>query len=31
MAGFRHVRSVDIVDRIGHRLCTVALWPTVQG
>lgn len=30
LAGFRHVRSVPILDRIGHRLCTVALWPTIQ-
>lgn len=30
LAGFRHVRSVPIQDRIGHRICTVALWPTVQ-
>jgi hypothetical protein len=30
LAGFRHVRSVEILERIGHRLCTVALWPTLQ-
>ncbi len=30
LAGFRHVRSIPISDRIGHRLCTVALWPTIQ-
>lgn len=30
LAGFRHVRSVPILDRIGHRLCTIALWPTIQ-
>ncbi len=30
LAGFRHVRSIPIVERIGHRLCTVAVWPTVQ-
>ena len=30
LAGFRQVRSVPITDRIGHNLCTVALWPTVQ-
>ena len=30
LAGFRQVRSVQILDRIGHRLCTVALWPTIQ-
>ena len=30
LAGFRHVRSVSITDRIGHTLCTAAVWPTVQ-
>jgi hypothetical protein len=30
LAGFRQVRSVPILDRIGHNLCTVAVWPTVQ-
>jgi len=30
LAGFRQVRGVEILDRIGHRLCTVALWPTIQ-
>jgi hypothetical protein len=30
LAGFRQVRSVEILDRIGHRLCTVAVWPTLQ-
>ena len=30
LAGFRHVRSVPIVERIGHHLCTVAVWPTIQ-
>lgn len=30
LAGFRHVRTVPILERIGHRLCTVAVWPTVQ-
>ena len=30
LAGFRHVRTVDILDRIGHQLCTIALWPTLQ-
>lgn len=30
LAGFRQVRSVPIQERIGHRLCTVALWPTIQ-
>lgn len=30
LAGFRQVRSVPILDRIGHNLCTVAVWPTIQ-
>lgn len=30
LAGFRQVRGVPIWDRIGHRLGTVALWPTIQ-
>lgn len=30
LAGFRKVRSVEICERIGHRVCTVALWPTIQ-
>ncbi len=30
LAGFRHVRAIPILERIGHRLCTVALWPTIQ-
>lgn len=30
LAGFRHVRSVPILDRMGHCLCTVAMWPTLQ-
>lgn len=30
IAGFRHVRTVPIVERIGHTMCGVALWPTVQ-
>jgi hypothetical protein len=30
LAGFRQVRSVRILDRIGHSICTVALWPTIQ-
>jgi len=30
LAGFRQVRSVPILDRIGHRLCSVALWPTIR-
>lgn len=28
LAGFRHVRTVPIIDRIGHRFCSVAIWPT---
>jgi hypothetical protein len=30
LAGFRQVRSLKITDRIGHELCTAALWPTLQ-
>lgn len=30
LAGFRHVRPVSIPDRIGHHICTAALWPTIQ-
>lgn len=30
LAGFRQVRSIPILDRIGHHLCTVAVWPTIQ-
>ena len=30
LAGFRHVRGMAILDRLGHRLCTIALWPTIQ-
>ena len=30
LAGFRHVRSVPILERMGHRLCTAAVWPTLQ-
>ncbi|HLL90152.1 MAG TPA: hypothetical protein VK324_12705 [Tepidisphaeraceae bacterium] len=30
LAGFRHVRTTPIIERIGHRLCTAAVWPTVQ-
>jgi hypothetical protein len=30
LAGFRQVRSFPILDRIGHGLCTVAMWPTIQ-
>lgn len=31
LAGFRHERSLRIQDRIGHSLCTAALWPIIQG
>jgi hypothetical protein len=30
LAGFRQVRSIPITERIGHHLCTVAVWPTIQ-
>ncbi|MBC8107403.1 MAG: hypothetical protein H7Z14_12490 [Anaerolineae bacterium] len=30
LAGFRQVRTVAILDRVGHRVCTVAVWPTIQ-
>jgi hypothetical protein len=30
LAGFRQVRTVEILDRVGHRVCTVAVWPTTQ-
>ena len=30
LAGFRHVRTVPILDRIGHTVCTTAVWPTIQ-
>jgi hypothetical protein len=30
LAGFRQVRSVPTLDRMGHSLCSVAVWPTVQ-
>jgi len=30
LAGLGLVRSLAILERIGHRLCTVALWPTIQ-
>ncbi|MDP9174807.1 MAG: hypothetical protein M3O30_13220 [Planctomycetota bacterium] len=30
LAGFRQVRNVSIQDRIGHQICTVAVWPTIQ-
>ncbi|HEY0008510.1 MAG TPA: hypothetical protein VGB55_07295, partial [Tepidisphaeraceae bacterium] len=30
IAGFRQVRSAEILERMGHRFCSVALWPTIQ-
>jgi hypothetical protein len=30
LAGFRKVRTIEITERIGHRICSVALWPTIQ-
>ena len=30
LAGFRKVRTTQILDRIGHQVCTVAVWPTIQ-
>jgi hypothetical protein len=30
LAGFHQVRSVGILERIGHRFCTAGLWPTLQ-
>ena len=30
LAGFRHVRTVPIVERIGHHLFTLAVLPTIQ-
>ena len=30
LAGFRKVRSADIWERNGHRVCSVAVWPTIQ-
>ena len=30
LAGFRQVRTMPILDRIGHTVCTVAVWPTIQ-
>jgi hypothetical protein len=30
LAGFRRVRTIPILDRIGHHVCSVALWPTIQ-
>lgn len=30
LAGVRQVRAVPIVERIGHQLCTIAIWPTIS-
>ena len=30
LAGFRQVRKIPLLDRIGHKLCTVSVWPTIQ-
>lgn len=30
LAGFRKTHNTPIWDRIGHRFCSVAVWPTVQ-
>jgi hypothetical protein len=30
LAGFRQVRHISIIDRMGHAVCTAALWPTIQ-
>ena len=30
LAGFRQVRSGPILERMGHRVCTIAVWPTIQ-
>jgi hypothetical protein len=30
LAGFRQVRSIPILERMGHRISTIALWPTLQ-
>jgi len=30
LAGFRRVQTTPVLDRIGHRRCSVALWPTIQ-
>lgn len=30
LAGFRQVRTIDILERNGHTTATVALWPTIQ-
>lgn len=30
LAGFRQARTVKILDRMGHKCCSVVVWPTVQ-
>jgi hypothetical protein len=30
VAGFRQVRTLPVVDRIGHTLGAIAAWPTIQ-
>jgi hypothetical protein len=30
IAGFRHVRTIRLTERMGHRFLSLALWPTVQ-
>jgi len=30
LAGFRKVRMVEISERIGHRVCSIAVFPTIQ-
>lgn len=28
--GVRQVRSVPVIERIGHRLCCIVVWPTLR-
>ena len=30
LAGFRQARTVKILDRMGHKCCSIVVWPTVQ-
>ena len=30
LLGFRHTRQLAVQNRIGHEVCTLALWPTIQ-
>ncbi|MBC7782622.1 MAG: hypothetical protein H7144_02190 [Burkholderiales bacterium] len=30
IAGFRQTRSIPVLDRMGHRFCSLAVWPTIQ-